>query len=499
MIALHHMAGKRVAVFGLGASGLVTAHALAAGGAEVLCYDDSRARTEAADAAGLPTGDLRVADFAAFDALVLAPGVPLTHPEPHWTVERASAAGVPIVGDIDLFDVERRARLPHTKVIAITGTNGKSTTTALLGHLLKEMGANVQIGGNIGRPALDLDPHEGVVVLEVSSFQIDLAPHLSPDVGVLLNITSDHLDRHGSLARYREIKRSLIRRSAKRVIGYNDVTAHAFARLGENDGHFGFWTLRFEPTDGVPRTAMDTPYREISQHAFADAVVAMSRVERQTFETAPHLRDVHVGWTVWHERGGGDEEVPLGAFPQVPSLRGDHNVANAMAALAAIAALGLDPADAMAHLASFPGLPHRLEEVGRDGDVLFINDSKATNFDSTDIALKSFRNVHWIAGGKAKPGGVSALEAERYSIRRAYLIGAAAQEFEASLAGKVETKRCGTLDVALDAAAAAARAEGGVVLLSPACASFDQFRSFEERGDVFRSLVHERLSTKGAA
>lgn len=462
MIAVETFAGKRVAVFGLGGSGLVTAHALAQGGAEIVCFDDDRARVEAAWDAGLPTGDLRVADFAAFDALVLAPGVPLTHPEPHWTVARARAAGIEIIGDIELFDRERRARLPGLRLAAITGTNGKSTTTALLGHLLKAMGEAAQVGGNIGRPVLDLDPADGIAVVEVSSFQIDLAPTLTPDVGALLNITPDHLDRHGTYENYRAVKERLVAQSRVAVVGETTADTRSIARR----------------------------YRGTGKPVFAFGLLAAG--------DAPAAAGVYVRAGRILELARGERD--LGALPEVASLRGGHNHENAAAALAMVAALGLDAARAVPHLATFPGLPHRIEEVGRHGNVLFVNDSKATNVDSAITALKAFRGVHWIAGGKPKPGGLAGLDPARFDIRRAYLIGQAAEEFSRQLAGKAETVMCGTLEAALDAAARDAEtAGGGVVLLSPACASFDQFRSFGERGDVFRELVRARLNAKGAA
>ncbi|MEO1105362.1 MAG: Mur ligase family protein, partial [Pseudomonadota bacterium] len=260
MIAVTTFAGKRVAVFGLAGSGLVTAHALTAGGAEIVCYDDKRERVDAAWDAGLPTGDLRVADFTAFDALVLSPGVPLTHPAPHWVVERAKAAGTEIIGDIELFDRERAARMPDMGVVAITGTNGKSTVTALVGHLLKALGRDAQIGGNIGRPALDLDPGAAITVLEVSSYQIDLSPTLRPDVGVLLNITPDHLDRHGSFENYARIKTMLTDASDVAVLGHHSMSVNHYARgllAGWKEGPrkraYGFCADRFTPQQEFPR------------------------------------------------------------------------------------------------------------------------------------------------------------------------------------------------------------------------------------------------------
>lgn len=492
MIAVTTFAEKRAAVFGLGGSGLATARALQAGGAQVVCSDDKPERVEAAAAAGLPTADLADADFSTFDALILAPGVPLTHPKPHWTVDRADAADIEVIGDIELFDRERRARLPEMRIAAITGTNGKSTTTALAGHLLQALGENAQIGGNIGRPALELDSACDLTVLEVSSYQIDLSPTLKPDVGALLNITEDHIDRHGTFENYVKVKEALIEQSDAAVLGHHSLPVNHFARRLSGKPKYGFCADRFTPQgDFVRRRDYSTGdvFWDVDYHG---GIAAASRVERQTFKDAPHLRDVHIGWDLYVERGERGE-TPFCAIPDVPSLRGDHNAQNVAAALAILMALGIDPAAAVPHLSTFPGLPHRMEEVGRAGDILFINDSKATNADAARPALKSFEDIHWIAGGVPKEGGIAGLKSLFPRIRRAYLIGEAAADFGTTLSGKVDARQCGTLADAFTAAADAAAREGGVVLLSPACASFDQFRSFEARGDAFRDLVKKRL------
>ncbi|MEM9224553.1 MAG: UDP-N-acetylmuramoyl-L-alanine--D-glutamate ligase [Pseudomonadota bacterium] len=503
MIAVTPFAGKRAAVFGLGGSGLATARALAAGGADVVCADDNAEKLASAADAGLATLDLHDADFSTFDALVLAPGVPLTHPKPHWTVTRAKDAGIEIIGDIELFDRERRARLPGIKLVAITGTNGKSTTTALLGHILGAMGVDCQVGGNIGKPALDLDPRDGVVVLEVSSFQIDLAPGLRPDVGVLLNVSTDHIDRHGSFEAYAAIKTSLLDHSAAVVLGHEDETANLYARRftrvisPKPSAHqrrpvYGFCADPFQPNEGHPRRPSYSTKDVFWDADYKGAVAIASDVERQRFDKPPHVRDVPIGWGIYVERSGVGER--MGTLPDAPALRGIHNIKNAAAALACLLPLDLDPADALAHLESFPGLPHRMEEVGRDGALTFVNDSKATNVGSAETALRALKNVYWIAGGRPKPGGLSGFEPARYDIRSAYLIGEAEADFSAALSPSLPAYRCGTLDKAFSAALADARAAGsGTVLLSPACASFDQFRSFEERGDAFRDLVHAKL------
>jgi UDP-N-acetylmuramoylalanine--D-glutamate ligase len=461
MIRVTTFKDRRVAVFGLGASGLATVRALEAGGAEVAAWDDSEAGRKAAADAGCPLVDLGTADWSSFVALVLAPGVPLTHPEPHWTVEKARRAGIEVIGDIELFFRERKATCPEALVVAITGTNGKSTTTALIAHILRELGNDVQLGGNIGRAVLTLDPpaKDRIHVLELSSFQIDLAPGAAPTVAVLLNITPDHIDRHGTVDHYAEVKRRLVEGAAgTAVIGIDDDWCAAIAgALAARGGH--------------------PAVRRVSVHeAVADGVYSLDGV--------------------LHARTHGREQGPPLDLGGIATLRGRHNWQNAAAAVAAVEALpdgssyriGLSGA-----VRSFPGLPHRLEVVRRIGPVDFINDSKATNADSAEKALASFPgNIYWILGGKPKAGGITTLAPYFPRIARAYLIGEATEDFAATLGNAVAFERCGTLDVAVGRAAAdaleAAKPES-VVLLSPACASYDQFRNFEVRGEAFKALV----------
>ncbi|MCF3936442.1 UDP-N-acetylmuramoyl-L-alanine--D-glutamate ligase [Acuticoccus sp. M5D2P5] len=459
MIEVTRYSDKTVAVFGLAGSGLASARALAAGGAKVVAFDDSAERVAAATEAGIATGDLHDLDFHGVDALLLSPGVPLTHPKPHWSAERAHAAGVPIVGDVGLFDEERRARLPGLALVAITGTNGKSTTTALLGHLLTVLGDAAQVGGNIGRPVLDLDPVPGVAVVECSSYQIDLATTLAPDVGALLNLSPDHIDRHGTYENYAAIKERLVAASDAVVIGVDDADTAAVADRMERAGKT---VLRIGTFDSVDAIALGR-----------SGVGA-------------------VGETLYRVTDGVAREIA--SLAGIGSLRGRHNAQNASAAVALAIALGHTAEDAVRGLATFPGLVHRMEEVGRADAVLFVNDSKATNAQSTRQALASFEDVYWIAGGVPKAGGITELADLFGRVKRAYLIGEAAQAFAKTLTGRVNFVLSGTLEAALDAAASDAEAAGsGVVLLSPACASFDQFRSFEARGDRFRTLVGERL------
>lgn len=453
MIPVSTFSGRRVFVFGLGGSGLLTARALVAGGADVLAWDDSAPRVAAAAAEGIPAGDLRTADWTGVAALVLSPGVPLTHPAPHWSVGLARAAGAEIIGDIELFVRERRALAPAAPLVAITGTNGKSTTTALIGHILAVAGRMVEVGGNIGRPVLDFEPladdHHAVV--ECSSFQIDLAPTLDPTVGIHLNLTPDHLDRHGDMTNYAAIKERLVARSAVAVIGVDDDLSEAIA---DRVSAAGTRVIRISNT------------RELADGIFLSGTRLM--VARE-----------------------GLAEV-FADLDGIGTLRGRHNGQNAAAAVATLLALGVAAETIRQGLATYPGLPHRMEEVGRRGRVLFINDSKATNADAAEKALTSFRPIYWIAGGKAKAGGIEPLRALFPRVTKAYLIGAAAEEFAATLAGAVPVLISGDLVTAVRQAAADAALDGAaepVVLLSPACASYDQFPNFEVRGAAFREAV----------
>ncbi len=458
MTPVETMRGESVALFGLGGSGLSTARALVAGGAEVAAWDDSPNARERASAAGVGLVDLARADWRGFKLFVLAPGVPLTHPKPHWTVDRAAAAGVPVVGDIELFARERRARAPDAPFVAITGTNGKSTTTALIAHVLKEAGRDVAMGGNIGVPVLELPPPAAgrTHVVECSSYQIDLAPSLAPSVGLLINITPDHLDRHGDLAHYAAVKERLVAQSEIALVGVDDEPCREiYARLSARPG--------------PPR------------------VIAVSGKDSALAEF----------WVSEHRVMARGEAAPAADLGSARALRGAHNGQNAAFAYAAARTLGVERERIARAFASFPGLAHRMEEVGRLGRVVFINDSKATNADAAEKALLSFHDIHWILGGRPKAGGVEPLRPLFPRVAKAYLIGEAEDEFARTLAGAVPFVRSGTLGAAIEAAAGdAARspAKEPAVLLSPACASFDQFANFEARGDAFRALVAEWLA-----
>ena len=456
MIPVTSFAGKTVAVFGLGGSGLASCHALREGGAEVIACDDSIDRMVEAARANFITADLRSVAWENFAALILTPGVPLTDPVPHWTVQVAQAAGVEVIGDIELFCRERARHASDAPFIAITGTNGKSTTTALIAHLMREAGFDTQMGGNIGTAILSLQPPAKgrVHVIEMSSYQIDLTPSLDPSVGILLNVTPDHIDRHGTLEHYAAVKERLVKGVPKQgtaIIGVDDGWCLAVADRAEAAGK------------NVVRVSVEGPLRD---GLTADGATIVSNVAG-----VPHL---------------------LVDLAGIGSLRGLHNAQNAACAAAAALALGVSPDVLQKGLRSFPGLAHRMEQVGRQGRALFVNDSKGTNADATAKALSSFPDIFWIAGGKPKEGGIESLAEFFPRIRKAYLIGEAAAEFARTLEGKVPYEISATLDAAVPAAArdaAASDVPEPVVLLSPACASFDQFRNFELRGNRFRELV----------
>jgi UDP-N-acetylmuramoylalanine--D-glutamate ligase len=445
--------GKKVAVFGLARSGISCATALSLGGAEVFAWDDSEPAVEKARAEGLPVTNLHTVDFKSLSALVLSPGVPLTHPEPHWTVTKAKAAGIEVIGDTEVF--VRAAQGSGAKIVAITGTNGKSTTTALIGHVLKQAGLDVDVGGNIGNAVFNLrKPARGLhYVLELSSFQIDLMPGLAPDVGILTNITPDHLDRHGSMQHYADVKARIFakqRDDQTALVGVDDQWCVGIA----NKIHGG---------TEVHRVSVE---KLLANGISASDGVLKDRLDGSEIATID-LRGFH-------------------------ALKGRHNWQNACMAYGAATALGVDAKQIAAAMQSFPGLAHRMQEVGVVDGVAFINDSKATNADAAEKALASFDKIYWIAGGIAKSGGIEPLQPYFKRIKKAYLIGVAAADFAKTLEGQVAYDMCDTLPRAVTAAAHDAVADGdkgSVVLLSPACASFDQYKNFEVRGDAFVDVV----------
>jgi UDP-N-acetylmuramoylalanine--D-glutamate ligase len=442
VITAKAFAGHHYAVYGLARSGLATVEALLAGGAKVTAWDakeevresirSSRASVEgrvstSLDTNGLSLENLDDADLSQFDSLVVTPGLPLNR---HPIGQRARDAGVEVIGDIELF-ARARPELPPHKVVGITGTNGKSTTTALVHHILRTAGVPTTMGGNIGLPILAQDPlpEGGVYVLELSSYQIDLTQSLDCDVAVLLNITPDHLDRYESFEAYAASK--------LRLFEMQDQLAEHLAVLTEA------WSeTRPDLIERIPNNVI----------AFVDGA---------------RLRDRQSSW---------------------PSLQGPHNAENAACALAICKELGISADQAQQALRTYPGLPHRMERVREKDGVLFVNDSKATNPTATAPALAAFPAIRWILGGQAKTDNLDECAPHFGHVRSAYTIGEAADLFETLLAPHMSVKNCGKLDEAVRQAAQDAEA-GDTVLLSPACASFDQFRDFEDRGDQFKALV----------
>jgi UDP-N-acetylmuramoylalanine--D-glutamate ligase len=455
MIPVTSFNGRKVALFGLGGSGLATAEALAAGGAIVTAWDDNPDSVAKAGEKGIGTADLRHVDWSSFAAFVLSPGVPLTHPQPHWTVDLAHGAGVEIIGDVELFVRERRAHAPDCPFIAITGTNGKSTTTALIAHILKSAGRDTQLGGNIGTAVLTLDPPrtDRFYVVECSSYQIDLAPTMNPTAGILLNLTPDHLDRHGTMQHYAEVKERLVAGSNTAVVGDDDSYCSLIA-------------------DRLEKAGVNV-LRISRRHTLKNGIYADGqKILLAKDATVREMADLD----------------------GIQTLRGSHNAQNASAAIAACLAVGVSEDEIRAGLRSFPGLKHRMQPVARRDGVTFVNDSKATNAEAAAPALSSYERIYWIAGGLPKEGGISTLKPLYGRIAKAYLIGEAAPQFAATLGVDVPYEISGTLEKALAHAADDAAADGAyapVVMLSPACASFDQFKNFEVRGDYFVDLVRK--------
>ena len=445
--------GTPIAVLGLGKSGLSAARALHQVGADVRAWDDDAARRATARDDGVALVDLGEADLTGVPTLLLSPGIPHTHPAPHPAVSRALAAGCEVVCDIEILARAEREAL----YVGITGTNGKSTTTALIGHILNQLGKRVEIGGNIGAPALTLAPMDadGIYVLELSSYQLELLTSTAFDVAILLNISPDHLDRHGGMAGYIAAKRRIFARQG----------AASVAVVGVDDAD--------------------------SQAVYDDLVTQGQRTIAISVER-PIAGGIYVsdGWLIDDRSGGARQIIDL---RDVETLPGAHNAQNAAVAYAAVSVIVAGDnanfaADIAAAIATFPGLAHRQELIAVVGGCRFVNDSKATNADATARALTCNDDIIWIAGGRAKAGGIEALEPFFSRIRHTFLIGEAADDFAKTLEGQVPYTLSGDLISAVAGAADLAQA-GSVVLLSPACASFDQFPDFEARGDAFRTAV----------
>ncbi|MEL6723851.1 MAG: UDP-N-acetylmuramoyl-L-alanine--D-glutamate ligase [Pseudomonadota bacterium] len=459
MIPITEYAGRDVAVYGLGRTGLSAAKALAAGGARVHAWDDGDAARLNAEAEGVNVSDINKRDWQKFAALVLSPGIPYRFPQPHRLVRMAEMMNVPVIGDMELFAraVQALPEKGRPKIVGITGTNGKSTTTALIGHILKEAGRDVRVGGNIGKGVLDMAAlnANAIYVLELSSYQLDLVESLRCDVAVILNISPDHLDRHGGMDGYVAAKKRIFANQRARdvaVVGIDDSDTQAIAM-------------------GRKRPGDASVVQISSEFGLARGVSAVDG----------HLYD-----------STGGQAIRVGNLAEAAALPGRHNYQNAAAAYATCLALGVAPGRIMTAIRTFPGLAHRMERVGEIEGVRFVNDSKATNAQAAEQALKTYSKVHWIAGGVPKAEGIAPLEPWFDRIEQAYLIGESEAEFAKTLKGKAKTVSCGTLDAAVQAAFDAAKASGEtnpVVLLSPACASFDQFKDFEARGDAFRDSV----------
>lgn len=457
MIQASGFKDKTIAVFGLASSGLATCRSLIAGGANVWAWDDNSVTCDTLinDVPMATLTCLPNENFDDIDMFVVAPGVPLTHPEPHDLVKKAQASNTPIIGDIEVF-AKTRVALPNHKVVSITGTNGKSTTTALLAHVLEASKTPMAVGGNIGIPVLGLTPVEkgGVYVFELSSFQMDLTYTLQSDVAVLLNISPDHIDRHGSFENYTNSKKHLFE-----MQGLNDV-----AIISVDDE-----TCRTIATS-LPQTVIPISVEtEVPGGVYVEDGCLMSTLKGEPASIMDLLVLTH--------------------------LKGSHNWQNICAVYATAIKLGLASDDIISAIKSFTGLRHRLQQVSEVDQIVFVNDSKASNTGAAAMALKAYEHIHWIAGGQFKEKNLDALKDHLGHVRKAYLIGASAQTFADELEGITPYELCGTLDVAIKAAAADARRyDCGTVLLAPACASFDQYKSFEHRGDHFISLVENCLN-----
>jgi UDP-N-acetylmuramoylalanine--D-glutamate ligase len=454
--------GRPVAVFGLGLSGASVVRALVAAGAPVTAWDDDPERRAAAQQAGATLRNFQQDGMGEAACLILSPGVPLTH-KPHAIVEIARKADVEIIGDLEVLH-----RLNHgRKTIGITGTNGKSTTTALIGHILKECGKAAIVGGNIGQPILDFDLPlaSGFIVLEMSSYQIDLCPTFHPDIAIHLNLTPDHLDRHGDMDAYAAAKLRIFDGSGTAICGVDDAPS---AQMAD--------TVRAAGERTVIAVSVN---KEVGGGVFViDGIL---------------YDDIH----------GARREV--GSIDGIRTLLGAHNHQNIAAAYAACRQVGIATDDIMAAVKTYPGLPHRQYPTRTINGVAYVNDSKATNAQATEKALLSFKNIYWIVGGRPKDGGLAGLEEHMSRVRHAYVIGEAMEDFAVWLEkNDVPYSVSRTLDIAVKSAhhdAQEARGEPGgtgTVLLSPACASWDQFRNFEHRGDSFTDMVNA-LPEDGAA
>ena len=453
MIALSSYDQKIAAVLGLSRTGLSACRSVVAGGGRVWAWDDNLERRRSASKQGIPIVNLDLCNWERVESLVLSPGIPLKHPRPHRLVRHAKAAGVPVIGDMELLAENQ----PERRIIGVTGTNGKSTTSALIAHVLQNASIGTQLGGNIGLPVLDLlpKPPEDIYVLELSSYQLDLTERLKCAVAVILNISPDHLDRHGGMAGYVRAKRRILRNQDEGdwvVIGADDAYGQKIYKQ--------------------VRAAHDRKIVPIS---------TMGRIKNGVSIVEGRLIDDIDG-----------QDQAIGDVDSIAHLQGRHNQQNAAAAYAAARAVGVAPDKIIQGLEGFAGLSHRMELVAEIDGIRFVNDSKATNPDAAARSLACHRPIYWIAGGQAKQDDLDAVLPYLDRVKQAYLIGEAAGRFHDLLADEIDVSMAETLDRAFETAVSDARQDslnGATILLAPACASFDQFANFEDRGDAFRSLV----------
>lgn len=455
MIPVHAFEDQTVAVFGLGKAGVASARALELGGATVWAWDDNADNRDKARDQGVSLTDLYICDWEKPRALVMSPGVPLTHPKPHPVADMALAHARPILGEVEMLGWS----VPEATYIGITGTNGKSTTTSLIGHVLHAAGRSAEVGGNLGTPALALEKlgADGVYVLEMSSYQLDLMHTAAFDIALWLNVTPDHLDRHGGMDGYVKAKRRIF--------------------AGQHAG----CTAIVGVDDDLSRAVYDSLKD-------AEDITVIPVSGKGAIAGGVYVAD---GILIDASSGDAFDVMPLADAVALPGV---HNAQNAAAAYAACLAVGVEVQSIVSAFATFPGLAHRQERVAEKDGVVFVNDSKATNAEAANRALDCYPAIYWIAGGRAKDGGLDEAKGHLDAVRHVFLIGEAAAAFEEQLPDSITVTQCGTVEKAVAAAWAMARAEkqdGATVLLSPACASFDQFPNFEARGDAFRAAVQE--------
>lgn len=464
---------QTLAVFGLGITGIGTARSLMEGGANVKAWDDAEAARLNALEAGIPVTDLKSLNWNTLDALVLAPGVPLTYPEPAWPVKLANASNTRIIGDTEIFFQEKKHLSSKAGIIGITGTNGKSTTTALIAHILENCGFKTRMGGNIGRAVLDLEPFEddAFYVLELSSYQLDLTPSPNLDIAVLINITPDHIDRHGNFENYCASK--------TRIFENVPEDGLSVAALSTSTSKEIFSSLKTPST----KTAIGQLH-ELTGFEGAGILIT----QNQTLHPIEDCQDV--------KKISSGTSLSGISIAGIDSLRGIHNAENAGIALAIARHSDIPDSEFLGAARTYQSLPHRLQQVGRIDDIVFINDSKATNAEATVHALRAFDNIYWIAGGLAKDGGIETLADDWQKVTKAFLIGEAAANFSHTLAGRIDHQISDTVEQALIDIWQEIQDKGekqAAILLSPACASFDQFPNFMKRGEVFTKAVDQLI------